>query len=184
MKDNILFAKNFFKNPSRNASLVPSSNTLSKKLINGIDFDNINYIMELGPGTGVITQEIIKNMKTDSKLILVELENSYVDMLFNRYSSYSNIFVEKNTAENMFDILSKYEFPKLDIIISSLPILPEKNRTKLVNNILKADSQWGSVYRTITYMPFIFKKVYKNMGLELKERVISNFPPVWIRGKN
>ena len=57
MEEKITFLKNFIKNPKQIGSIVPSSNYLSKKMVEQIDFENAEVILELGPGTGCYTRK-------------------------------------------------------------------------------------------------------------------------------
>ena len=56
MGEKLLFFKNFIKNPRQIGSITPSSNILSEKMVDQIDFNKAKYIVELGPGTGSYTR--------------------------------------------------------------------------------------------------------------------------------
>ena len=60
MGEKITFFKNFIKKPKQIGSITPSSNYLSKKMVEQIDFNNAETILELGPGTGCYTRENFK----------------------------------------------------------------------------------------------------------------------------
>jgi phospholipid N-methyltransferase len=47
----------------------------------GLDWNKIDTIVELGPGSGTFTAEIISRCKPTAKIILIELEDSYVSLL-------------------------------------------------------------------------------------------------------
>ena len=54
------FIKQFLLHPSEVGSLIPSSKTLSKSLVNIPDLATKKCVVELGTGNGIVTQEIIK----------------------------------------------------------------------------------------------------------------------------
>ena len=72
MNDKIVFFKNFIKNPRQIGSIIPSSEKLSKKMVEQIDFENANFIVKLGPGVGCFTKKILNNKSKSTKYIAFE----------------------------------------------------------------------------------------------------------------
>ena len=54
------FITQFLKESKMVGSVRPSSRFLMEKMLQNIDFENSKIIVELGPGTGVFTYEILK----------------------------------------------------------------------------------------------------------------------------
>ena len=77
----ILFIREFIKHFKEIGSLVPSSKYLTKGMVDEIEFTGEKIIVELGPGTGVFTREIIKRKKKTDILIIIELNKSFYDSL-------------------------------------------------------------------------------------------------------
>ena len=63
------FFSEFLKQGSNIGSVTPSSKFLVKKMVEHIQFKNAKCIVELGPGTGIITLELLKNMPENSILL-------------------------------------------------------------------------------------------------------------------
>src|SRR5262249_26935724 len=78
-----LFARNFFKYPSMLGSIVPSSRFLVKDLMAQIDWDRARIVVEFGPGVGTITRELLKRMRPDAVLVVIELNGEFVEYLGN-----------------------------------------------------------------------------------------------------
>lgn len=78
-----LFARNFFKYPSMLGSVVPSSPFLVKDLMAQIDWERARILVEFGPGVGTITREALKRMRADAVLVVIELNQEFVDYLSN-----------------------------------------------------------------------------------------------------
>src|ERR1700751_4473580 len=78
-----LFARNFFKYPSMLGSIVPSSRFLVKDLMNQIDWNRARIVVEFGPGVGTITRELLKRMRPDATLVVIELNEEFVQYLAN-----------------------------------------------------------------------------------------------------
>src|SRR5271156_2356989 len=76
-----LFARNFFKYPSMLGSVVPSSPFLVKDIMAQIDWDRARVLVEFGPGVGTITRQVLKRMRHDAVLLVIELNEDFVDYL-------------------------------------------------------------------------------------------------------
>ncbi|MDX2245894.1 MAG: rRNA adenine N-6-methyltransferase family protein [Bacteroidia bacterium] len=176
-----LFLKNFLKNPLRNASVIPSSAAAARAMVDGINWDKINTVVELGPGNGVFTEEILANCKEGTTIILIEIEESYIKLLNAKFDG--RIHIEHTSAHLMDEVLAKYDKTHADLIISGLPFLPDEYKT-LTNEAILRHTEKGAIYRFFTYMPPVMKRVYKDMPLEEIRFVPANIPPMWIYGIN
>ena len=63
------------------ASMFPSSRYLANALTKPIDFRRARTVVELGPGTGAVTNEILKRMRPDAKLFAVDINETFIDHL-------------------------------------------------------------------------------------------------------
>src|SRR3989338_7872725 len=106
MNSKLRFALNFLRHPIRNASVITSSSFASKAMLRGIDFGNISVVVELGPGTGVFTEEILKRCTLDTKVILIEVETSYIQPLREKFGR--KVVVEQASADEFSTIVAKY----------------------------------------------------------------------------
>ena len=180
--EKLLFFTNFIKNPLRNASLIPSSEKASRSIIEDIDFDQIKTIIELGPGNGCVTEEILKKARPDARIVLIELEDTYVNLLRNKYGD--RIIVEKINADRLEEVMDKYNFEKADLIVSGLPFTLPKDSLNRLHNAIKRQTERGTIFRYFTYMPLIMKQYYKSLPVMKYAFVPLNFPPMWIYGIN
>ena len=102
---------------------------IANKIVN-ITSINKQHIIEIGPGTGFLTDEIIK--KKPKKLYLLEKDNSLYLILKKKYSDYKNIEIINDDALN-FNLQYIKEKKK---IISNLPY---NISIKLIMNWLKLE---------------------------------------------
>ncbi len=181
VRDVAVFGSNFLKNPLKNASLVPSSAASSRAIVKNIDFSRADTIVELGPGTGVFTKEIVKRAKPESKIILVEIEKSYVKILRDKFGA--RVTIENTSALRLDEILSRHGIKKVDLIISGLPFL-QGGKGRGLMQALKKHTDQGTIFRFFTYMPPIMKLAYKGMPIRKILFVPKNFPPLWVYGIN
>lgn len=82
---NILpFFKEFFRNPSKIAAISPSSKSLARLMTRSI-CPQTGPILELGPGTGVFTNELINRGVLEKNLVLIELSVDFAQLLENKF---------------------------------------------------------------------------------------------------
>ena len=76
-----LFARNFFRHPLMLGSIIPSSRFLIRELLKPVDWAQAKVIVEYGPGVGVITTEVLRQMRPDAVLIAIETNPDFVTYL-------------------------------------------------------------------------------------------------------
>ena len=69
-----LLFKQFLRNPSLIGTVVPSAPALCRELVNSLELPPGGAAAELGPGTGVVTLEMLKKMPADFNFFAVELD--------------------------------------------------------------------------------------------------------------
>lgn len=180
-KERTLFLLNFLKNPLRNASVVPSSRTAGRAILSGLDWNTIHTVVELGPGNGTFTREIISRSKPGTNIILIELEASYVELLQNKFGN--KVTVVHESAHRMNEILAERNLANADLIVSSLPFLQKQISRVIFAAILK-QTNTGAAYRFFTYVPPVMKWFYRGLPLHKVNFVMQNIPPMWIYGIN
>jgi len=180
-KERSLFLLNFLKNPLRNASVIPSSKAAGRAIVSGIDWDKVQTVVELGPGNGTFTHELIARSKPGTHIILIELEETYVDLLQRKFGN--RVTVVHDSAHRMNEILQDLHLSKADLIVSSLPFL-QKQISRLIFAAILEQTKHGAAYRFFTYMPPVMKWFYRGLPLHKVKYVFSNIPPMWIYGIN
>ena len=182
MNGKLQFAWNFLCHPVRNASLIPSSTFASKAMLHSIDFSSVQTVVELGPGTGVFTEEILKRCKPGTKVLLIELEQDYVTLLKKKFGD--RVVVENASAHLLDAILARHGITTVDLIVSGLPFsLPHEVKEQLFAS-LRAHTERGTHYRFFTYNPPLMKHVYAHLPIRKISFVPRNLPPLWVYGIN
>ena len=91
MSDFSLFFGKFLKHGTAIASLAPSSRWLSRATIANIDWDRAGVVVELGAGTGPITRELAARAGERTRLVVVERDPDFAEILRDRYSGRPNL---------------------------------------------------------------------------------------------
>ena len=180
-KERSLFLLNFLKNPLRNASVIPSSKAAGRAILSGLDWNRIHTVVELGPGNGTFTSEILSRCNPGTNVILIDLEESYVELLQAKFGN--RVTVVHDSAHRMNDILKDLNLSHTDLIVSSLPFLQKQISRQIFAAILEQTKN-GAAYRFFTYMPPVMKWFYQGMPLHKVKFVLENIPPMWIYGIN
>ena len=140
---------------------------IAKKIVNLTSIHN-QYIIEIGPGTGFMTDEIIK--KKPKKLYLIEKDKSLYLNLKKKYYDYKNIEIINDDALN-FNLQYIKERKK---IISNLPY---NISIKLIINWLKIECKLQKMILMIqkeVAEKMNYKKIKKNR-LNFFIEIASNY---------
>ena len=167
-----LFARNFFKYPAMLGSVVPSSRFLVKDLMGQVDWDRARVLVEFGPGVGTITREVLKRMRSDAVLVVIELNEEFVQYLTASIRD-PRLRVVHGSAAHVRRILAGQGLAPADYIISSIPysLLPETLRQEIVaesRHALKAQGSLLVFQYNRTLLPYLkssFSSVKLNFQL-------------------
>ena len=179
-----LFLKRFIANPGIVGALLPSSPALCREITDKINIEASEAVVELGPGTGVITDEILARINPQAKFIAIEIdEKLYNTLRKNR----PHLNLVNDTAENLPYIMESADIKHLNTIVSGLPwaAFPEKLQVGILNSVVYSLCE-GGYFTTFAYLQGLllpagkrFKKLLNQTFKEVNiSRVVwNNFPP-------
>lgn len=178
-QDEARFIKSWFDKPLVTGAISPSSPALSKMMARYVDPRSDGPVVELGPGTGPVTQALIERGIAEDRLVLVEYDPDFCQLLARKFP---RARVIQGDAYAFF--ASDGVIEGAAAIVSSLPLFtkPEQHRIALVERALSCAG---------TNAPFIQFTYAVTSPLPLDEacveahvspRVWLNVPParVWI----
>ena len=186
MSKNVLFRR-FLRNPVQVGALCPSSRALCSTMVSEIGVDTADVIVELGPGTGVITREIVRCMSPNAKLIAIELDQTLCEHL---RKAFPEVTVCNDSAAGIGEILARHSLPNPDAVISGLPWANFSSR--LQRNILDAVAEHiapGGYFTTFAYLLGLMfpngQRFRRLLGEVFREVEISpvvwkNIPPAFV----
>ena len=131
-----IFLKRFLKNPFQVASIVPSSQTLIRKVSDKMDHSAPRVIAEYGPGEGCHTREIARRMHPESKLMLFELDRELSQHLEKQFAHDPRVSVHNMDCAKLPDILVEKQLPHCDYVVSGIPfsILEKGKKREILEN--------------------------------------------------
>jgi len=180
LKKKRAFFKHALKTMRTSGMLIPSSRFLVKKMLQNIDFSKADIIVELGPGNGAFTHQILKQLHPKALLICFEIDPHF----YNYLAEINNpqLIVLNSSAENIIVELKKINITKVDYIISSLPLtfIPKQTSKIILENSFNVLIKKGIFVQyqySLTYYKKL-KEVFKNhIVLDFE---ILNVPPAFI----
>lgn len=158
LKNGGLFLSRFIENPDTVGSIIPSSQRLAEKIIRHIPESKNknhpgNHYLEIGPGTGSFTSEIVKRLAANDELDVVEIDPTFCELLKKKYADKPNVHVHcKSITEWSPDY-------KYDAIISGLPLnafSPEQ-----VEEFIRSFKTLAKDDGTISYFEYAFLPTLK-----------------------
>ena len=128
------------------ASLFPSSRYLANALIRPIDFRRARTVVELGPGTGAVTNEILKRLRPDGRLFAVDINQTFIRHLRNtchdpRLIPLCGSAVDLRSLLAAHDIglhdIGLHDVAPVDAVVSSLGLsaMDHRTRTSILNQV-------------------------------------------------
>jgi phosphatidylethanolamine/phosphatidyl-N-methylethanolamine N-methyltransferase len=116
--------------------LFPSSRYLAKALIRPIDFRRARTIVELGPGTGAVTNAILKRLRPDGRLLAIDINPTFIDHLRAACRD-SRLTLVCGCATDLRSLLALHGVGPVDAVVSSLglTVMDHRARTFIMRQI-------------------------------------------------
>lgn len=167
------FLKQYFGNKKEVGAIAPSSRFLRNRMMAPINFHRADVIVELGPGTGVFTKELLKRMKPNSRLLVFETNENFYKALINELSD-DRMLVFNESAELVGEKMKELGIEKVDAVVSSLPyaVFPNEVKHNILNACAKALSKDG------IYVQFQYSLNAHKLLKEKFSRVTLDFTPI------
>jgi phosphatidylethanolamine/phosphatidyl-N-methylethanolamine N-methyltransferase len=178
--DEARFLKSWFDKPLITGAVSPSGKALARMMARYVDPETPGPVIELGPGTGPVTEALIARGVAEERLVLVEFNPDFCRLLKKRFPKARVI---EGDAYGLGATLRDIKTPAA-AVVSSLPLFtrPERQRLSLLDD---AFALMGSqcpfiqfTYATVSPMPLKGGRFQAAKS----PRVWLNLPParVWI----
>ena len=184
LDDEVRFLRSWIEKPLHMGAVMPSSKLLARTMAQYVDVNSKGPVVELGPGTGAITNALIEHGVDQKRLVLVEYNPGFCALLRDRYPQAK---VVQGDAYKLRDSLLKVLDVPASAVVSGLPLVtkPMLTRLKLMRDAFVALAP-GAPFIQFTYSvaPPIPKSL-PGVSTEASERIWMNLPParVWVYRK-
>ncbi|MFO0991598.1 MAG: rRNA adenine N-6-methyltransferase family protein [Hyphomicrobiales bacterium] len=179
----LLFWRQYIRRPFGVGAVMPSGPKLARAMVDALDPKANDVVVELGPGTGAFTRQLIADGVAPENLILIELDRHFAGFLKRQFPRAT---VVQDSAARLPEILKARGHPKVRCILSGLPLRSmSPNDRKAVTRAVAASLEKGGILTQFSYFHIspLPERLSERCGL-LRRRagvVLSNVPPavVW-----
>lgn len=179
--EELRFFKGWIDKPRAVGSIVPTSGVTARRMASIVNPDSGLPVLELGPGTGVITKAILEAGVKPENLWSIEYSQDFVDHL---RLNYPGVNIIHGDAFNLNKTLDDRRDTVFDSVISGVPLLnfPVPQRIAYVEDLLDRIPAGRPIVQ-LTYGPRSPVPPGKgNYTVEHFDFIIRNLPPtqLWL----
>jgi phospholipid N-methyltransferase len=111
------FFKGFLRHPRVVGSVVPSSTFLARRLAGALA--HARTVIELGPGTGAVTQALLRVLSPRARLLAIEVDEEFAALL--EADPDERLIVHRGSATQFAQALTRHGLHPVDAVVSGIP---------------------------------------------------------------
>jgi phosphatidylethanolamine/phosphatidyl-N-methylethanolamine N-methyltransferase len=184
LDDEVRFIRSWIERPLTVGAVTPSGKVLARTMARYVDPNSTGPVVELGPGTGPITEALVEAGVDPARLVLVEFDPTFCRILRSRYPEATLV---QGDAYSLRRLLETLLIQPASAVVSGLPLItkPLKMRMRLLRDAFDLMLP-GAPFVQFTYS--VASPVPKRLDwftAEASERIWLNIPParVWVYRK-
>jgi phosphatidylethanolamine/phosphatidyl-N-methylethanolamine N-methyltransferase len=150
LRDEARFIKSWIDKPLLIGAVSPSGKALARMMAAPVDPEMPGQVLEIGPGTGPVTEALIARGVDESRLVLLEFNPDFVALLRQRFP---RAIIVQGDAYDAVRLTANVLTGPLAGVVSCLPLLtkPVPRRAKFLNDCLSL-AHPGAPFCQFTYM--------------------------------
>ncbi|HEV3183859.1 MAG TPA: methyltransferase [Xanthobacteraceae bacterium] len=182
--DEVRFIRSWLETPLSIGAVTPSGRVLARAMARYVEPELPGPVVELGPGTGPVTEALVEHGVDPARLVLVEFNPVFCQLLRGRFPAATVIQAD---AYGLRRALASLLRRPAAAVVSGLPMFtkPVRTRVRLLRDAL-ALLRPGAPFVQFTYavVPPI-PRAFAGVQAEASERIWMNLPParVWVYRK-
>lgn len=180
LSDEGRFLRNWASSPLRVGAVAPSSQELCRLMAEFVEVDRPGVIVELGPGTGTVTQAMLDRGIDPARLVLIEYSPDFCTLLRQRFPG---VKIVNGNAYDLPAVMEELGDPPVASVISGLPLVsrPLPERQALLSEAI-ARMPSGAPFIQFSYMLSAPVKGVVGTTISSTRWVLANLPParVWL----
>ena len=204
MRQHIEFFRQFRQNFTTTGAIAPSSRFLAKAITGPFrKRQQPARILEVGPGSGAFTREIVSQLREGEQFDLVELNEAFVEILNRRFANERPF--QRVQAQANIHVCPLQEFQtehQFDFIVSGLPL--NNFSPELVREIFEVFFRLLAPGGVLSYFEYMYVRPIRKRVSQAAERtrlaqldaviqpylqqhrikqdwVFANLPPAWVQ---
>jgi phosphatidylethanolamine/phosphatidyl-N-methylethanolamine N-methyltransferase len=180
-EDEARFLRSWLERPLLTGAVTPSSRMLARTMASYVDPRMPGSVIELGPGTGPVTDALIRRGVAQDRLVLVEYNPDFCKLLKRRFPQAT---IVQGDAYDIRDALDEVLTEPAAATVSSLPLFTKPMESRL--NLLEVAH--GAMHPNAPFIQFTYAVVppmparSQSYTAARSNRVWLNLPParVWV----
>lgn len=180
LSDQMEFLRGLIASPKGVGAIAPSSPALARAIAAEVDPGRSGPVLELGPGTGVVTEALIEHGIAPERITAVEYDSDFVERVRERCPG---VNVVQGDAFNLTETLGQANGAAYAAIISGIPLLnwPLRARRALIEDALRR-LQPGAPFVQFSYGLTPPMPATDSFSVRRAAIVWANLPParVWV----
>ena len=184
LDDEVRFIRSWIERPLSIGAVTPSGKMLARTMARYVDPQSDGPVVELGPGTGPVTEALVEAGVAPERLVLVEFNPSFCRILRARYPQATLV---QGDAYGMRRLLETLLLQPAAAVVSGLPLVtkPIKMRMRLIRDAFDLMLP-GAPFVQFTYsVASPLPRRLSGFSVEAAGRFWMNLPParVWVYRK-
>ena len=119
------------------AAVVPSSRMLTQAMVEPLPLRDAKFVIELGPGTGVMTRELLELVPQDAEVLAFEVSPRFVEYLHQSLED-PRLEIVHAGAEAAAEALRDRGWERVDAVVSSLGLgfMPDSQQRAILSGLM------------------------------------------------
>jgi phosphatidylethanolamine/phosphatidyl-N-methylethanolamine N-methyltransferase len=174
------------------AAIAPSSRYLTRAMLEPLPWGRMRTVVELGPGTGAMTQALLDRLPADATLFAFEINPHFFDYLRRKISD-PRLVLLNSSAEALGQELNRRGCDRVDAVVSSLGLglMSDRQRHALLGGLvsLLGDSGVFTQYQYIHGLQLADRRLRRSdtsgllcryFGSIQRRTIWRNLPPAFV----
>jgi phosphatidylethanolamine/phosphatidyl-N-methylethanolamine N-methyltransferase len=183
--DEVAFLRSWIEKPISMGAVTPSGQALARTMARYVDPAVPGPVIELGSGTGALTQALVERGVEPSRLVLVDFNPSFCRLLRTRYPEATVIQGDAYRVQHLLGGLLR---EPAAAVVSGLPLRtrPPKHRLRLMNEAFDLMVPSAPFVQFTYAMAAPIPLCSTEVSAESSELIWLNLPParVWVYRKH
>ncbi|WP_037318730.1 class I SAM-dependent methyltransferase [Amycolatopsis orientalis] len=167
--------REFLRNPVLTGAVAASSPKLAEAMTAGLGLESAGLVVELGPGTGVFTDAVVRRLPPGARLVAIEINPRLAAGLRARHQ---DVEIVEGSAED----LDEYVREAADVVVSGLPwtVMSAERQERILDRVTEILVPNGR-FTTFAYAHAAWTPPGRRFAAALRERfaVTGRTPIVW-----